>query len=123
MNSKSKIGINEFLQNVNLAYEFRRLESPDTDRCQFMMAYTYGQLPNLDRLAYQLGTKVLSGGTTKLNTQFDGVTPTIAEYLLDSWYQTLLTQYPRVTSQLRIPEEEISRIRNILNEVRPMGAL
>lgn len=123
MNLKSKIAIKEFLQNVNLAYEFRRLESPDTNRCQFMMAYTYGQLPHLDPMAHQLGTKVLSGGSTKLNTQFDGVTPTVAEYLLDSWYQTLLAHYPRVASQLRIPAEEITRIRNILNEVRPLGAL
>lgn len=118
-----KMNLKEFLWAANASYLFKLLDKPDTKRLDHVLAYAYSKLPVLDSQATALATKMLNGGGRTLNVQYDGVTPTIAEYLLDSWYCVVLPESPRVKGQLNIPQEEIQKTLEIYREALPMGAM
>lgn len=108
--------------NCQLAYQLKLLTDPTTDRNKFFAMYCYLNLSKLDGMASELASKVIGGSGRKLQMPRNNRLVTMAEYLMDSWFQIIYPDLPLPYGTIVIPEQELIETRRLLNQVRPMGA-
>ena len=117
------MNIKTFLLNCHLAYQVKLLEDPAADRTKFFAVYSYGKLPQLDKMSGELASKVIGGSGRKMQMPRNNRLVTMAEYLMDSWFQIIFPNLPLPYGAITIPEGELVQTRKLLEGIRPMGAL